>query len=82
VSLNSSESNGSNNDAEKKFKDEIVSLNQTWDQIFLVWDKLEEAMIVESVTYNQLEPAINQTIAICNAAFTSIERSIENKTGV
>jgi hypothetical protein len=43
----------------------LISLNQTWDQIFLVWDKLEEAMVIESVTYSQLEPAINQTIAIC-----------------
>jgi hypothetical protein len=37
-------------------------------------------MIVESVKYNQLKPAISQTVAICNDAFTSIERSIDAKT--
>lgn len=72
-------SNELKNEAENKFKPEVASLKETWDQIFLVWDKLEEAMTLESVTYEQLEPAIKQTVEICNDAFDSIEKSVDAK---
>lgn len=42
-----------------EFKNETESLNQVWDQVFIIWDKLEQAMALDNVPYSQIEPAIN-----------------------
>lgn len=65
--------------SQEEYADEIDSLNQVWDEVFIVWDKFEQAMALDSVPYSLLEPAVNQSKAIFSDTLIQIEKSIKGR---